>query len=151
MAVANVVPLILYEFRADEIERGIVSGTPEATIPENVREFLLRQIDSVAELEALLLLRKTAGEHWTAVSVAGRLYVSESVSEAVLAHLAESGLCSRHDGSYGYEPITEELRKTVEDVADAYARCLIPVTNLIHAKPSRIQQFADAFRFRKDN
>jgi hypothetical protein len=36
-------------------------------------------------------------------------------------------------------------------LADVYARYLVPVTNLIHAKPkSRVQEFADAFKLRKD-
>jgi hypothetical protein len=36
-------------------------------------------------------------------------------------------------------------------VAALYAANLIPVTNLIHAKPSRIREFADAFKLRKDS
>jgi hypothetical protein len=35
-------------------------------------------------------------------------------------------------------------------LADVYARHLIPVTNLIHSKPRRIREFADAFKLRKD-
>ena len=39
----------------------------------------------------------------------------------------------------------------VGQVADLYSRYLVPVTNLIHTKKtSRIQEFADAFRIRKD-
>jgi len=39
----------------------------------------------------------------------------------------------------------------LERTAEAYAKHLVPVTNLIHSKPKpRIQEFADAFRFRKD-
>ena len=36
-------------------------------------------------------------------------------------------------------------------VAELYARYLIPVTQLIHAKPlTRVQEFADAFKLKKD-
>jgi hypothetical protein len=123
---------------------------PDAAIPDEVREFLLRQIDSVAELEALILLRKTEEQSWTADSVSRRLYVSEPAAAEILAHLAAAGLCVSDNGSYRYRPATAEQRETVDDVAEIYARYLIPVTNLIHTKPARIQQFADAFRFRKD-
>jgi hypothetical protein len=43
-----------------------------------------------------------------------------------------------------------EEARMVDRLADAYAKHLIPVTNMIHAKPRRIREFADAFRFRKD-
>ena len=38
----------------------------------------------------------------------------------------------------------------VELLAEHYKRHLIPITNLIHAKPRRIRQFADAFKLKKD-
>ena len=39
----------------------------------------------------------------------------------------------------------------VERVAVLYRQCLIPITNLIHSKAkSRMQEFADAFKIRKD-
>ena len=39
----------------------------------------------------------------------------------------------------------------LERLAEIYAKHLVPVTNLIHSKPKpRIQEFADAFRLRKD-
>ncbi len=126
------------------------SAMPEPIIPDDVREFLLKKIDSVAELEALLLLRKFADENWTVGELAKRLYVADSAASELLARLAASGLCVGGDGLYRYQPSGEEERQTVDRLAEAYARSLIPVTNLIHAKPSRIQQFADAFRFRKD-
>jgi len=54
------------------------------------------------------------------------------------------------DGLYRYECATEELRSAVDRVSIAYSRHLIPITNMIHAKPRRIRQFAEAFRIRKD-
>ena len=38
----------------------------------------------------------------------------------------------------------------VDRTAETYRRQLIAVTNMIHAKPRRIRQFADAFKFKKD-
>ena len=38
----------------------------------------------------------------------------------------------------------------IDRLADSYAKQLIPITNMIHSKPRRIRQFADAFKFRKD-
>jgi hypothetical protein len=39
-------------------------------IPDDVREFILGHIDSIAQLEALLLLRRNPSTTWNAHSVA---------------------------------------------------------------------------------
>ena len=119
-------------------------------VPADVRHFILDNIDSVSELEALILMRKCAGQEWSAESLAQRLYIDQAAAARLLAHLAGGGLCAGQDGIYHYGPRDGTLAALVDQLADLYVRYLIPVTNLIHNKPSRIQQFADAFIFRKD-
>jgi len=46
-------------------------------IPDEVKQFILNNIDSIAQLEALLLLRNNAEHDWTVDTVAKRLYISE--------------------------------------------------------------------------
>lgn len=119
-------------------------------IPDDVRKFILEHIDSVADLEALLLLRKDADQHWTTEAVSERLYVDATTAANVLARLAAGGLCVRNANSYRYEPSDHEKRLIVDRLAEIYGQYLIPVTNFIHEKPARIQHFADAFRLRRD-
>jgi hypothetical protein len=38
----------------------------------------------------------------------------------------------------------------VDRLAHTYSRHLIQVTNLIHTKPRRLREFADAFKIRKE-
>jgi hypothetical protein len=121
----------------------------EAGIPKQVQRFIAGHIDSVGQLEALLLLRSD-GRSWPAAQVAERLYVGEAETVEMLGRLCSSGLVVRCSEAYRYECRTEELRGMVDDLAQLYARQLIPITNLIHAKTRRIRGFADAFRFRKD-
>ena len=118
-------------------------------VPNDIRNFIQRHIDSVAQLEALLLLRANPEEDWAARKVANRLYTDEQEILEVLARLCGDGLLSCRDGIYRYECGAEDQRM-VDRLADVYARHLIPVTNMIHAKPRRIREFADAFKFRKD-
>lgn len=122
----------------------------EDGIPSHVRRFIASHIDSVGELEALLLLRAMPRE-WEAAEVAARLYTREPDTVEILDRLCRAGLLARQDKAYRYECRTDELRLVVDELAGLYARQLIPVTNLIHAKSRRIRQFADAFRFRKDS
>ena len=60
-------------------------------IPDDVRDFILRHIDSVAHLEALLLLRANR-EPWEVPRAAARLYASQIQTKDVLTHLSADGL-----------------------------------------------------------
>lgn len=118
-------------------------------IPDDVRDFIVRHIDSVAQLEALLLLRANSNESWDAARAAARLYTGEEEIKAVLTQLRADGLLSHKDDVYRYE-CPPETQAKVDRLADVYRRHLIPVTNVIHTKPRRIREFANAFKFRKD-
>ncbi len=118
-------------------------------VPDDVRDLILRHIDSVAQLEALLLLRAHSADSWVAGSIAKRLYAPEADIVRALARLCSDGFLIREQETYRYE-CSAEKRQRVDRLAEAYSRHLIPVTNLIHAKPRNIRQFSDAFKFRTD-
>jgi hypothetical protein len=125
-------------------------------IPEELRRFVLTSVPSVPFLEALLLLRASPDRQWTAHSLAGRLYTGERSAQALLDELCRSGMAKRcpepQAQAYCYAPATAGLRERIDDLADLYARHLVDVTHLIHSTLDRkAQQFADAFRLRKDS
>lgn len=123
-------------------------------IPANVQQFILKRIDSVAHLEGLLLIRREPTHSWTDEALAKRLYINSNQAAAILSRLWTDGFVisrSTKPLTYTYQPRTPELEQMVDLVADVYARYLVPVTNLIHAKPkSRVQEFADAFKLKKE-
>lgn len=119
-------------------------------IPADVAEFILRHIDSVAQLEALLLMKRDPAERWDVAKMASRIYTNEPEAAELLARLRDGGFLNSTDDLYWYECKSPDEHETVDRVSLTYSRHLIPVTNLIHAKPRRIRQFADAFKFRKD-
>ena len=119
-------------------------------VPKHLRDFIARYIDSVAQLEALLLLRGNAAERWGIEPVAQRLYIPPEEALEILQHLSRHGLLSADNGVFQYACAEPDLRKTVDELAETYRRQLIPITQLIHAKPRRIRAFADAFKFTKD-
>lgn len=124
--------------------------TDEA-VPADLREFIAKYIDSVAELEALLLLRNNPNERWDIANVAKRLYTTEHMVDSALTRLCEQGILTQKDGLYRFEPQSPDLEKLIDRLSDSYRRQLIPITNLIHAKPRRIREFADAFKLKKDD
>lgn len=127
----------------------------QPAITEDIRRFVLTSIPSVPHLEALLLLRGGTGEAWSTAQLAERLYIAEKVAAGLLEDLCESGMAILVDAApvrYRYQPASEQLRGTIDDLADLYARRLVDVTHLIHSKLDRkAQQFADAFKWRKDS
>jgi hypothetical protein len=120
-------------------------------VPDEIREFILKQIDSVAQIEALLLIRSNSAERWTASQIAARLYIDEVDAADALERLCAAGLLVFIEGAYGFDGLSAENALLIGKLAAIYTRQLIPVTNLIHSKPRRIRSFADAFRFRKDS
>jgi hypothetical protein len=124
-------------------------------IPDDVAQFILDKIDSIAQLEALLLLRRDPEEGWSAAKLAKRLYTSETQTIEALERLCGAGLAVAAEGEsviYNYQPVSTELGELVDRTAHAYSKHLVPITNLIHSKTkTRVQEFADAFRIRKDD
>ena len=119
-------------------------------IPDDLREFILAHIDSIAQLEALLLLRRDPCTAWNPSSVAQRLYVSEGEATDLLTRLKDDGFLIVKECSYHFGPKSAKQREMADSVADAYSQHLIPITNIIHGKPRRIREFSDAFKFRRD-
>lgn len=121
----------------------------EDPIPADVQDFIIKNIDSVAYLEALLLLRADAAAAWAAPAVAARLYIAEAEAAAILSRLADVGFAVSDAGTYRYARDTPG-DDMVRRLAEIYARNLIPVTNLIHSRSRHIRAFASAFKLRKD-
>jgi hypothetical protein len=121
-------------------------------VPDEVRRFILTSIPSVPYLEALLLLRSEAGHAWDSYALAGRLYIGENQALELLHAMRQSGICTRaEDGGFLYAPRSPELLRLIEDLAQTYSQDLVGVTDLIHARlDKRAQQFANAFRWKKD-
>jgi hypothetical protein len=124
-------------------------------IPDDIAQFIIEKIDSVAQLEALLLLRNSAEEPWTVEALARRLYIEEKQTAELLNRLCAQGFAIAIAGEtplYQYRPISTELREVLDRLVEIYSKHLVPVTNLVHSKPkTRVQEFADAFKFRKDD
>jgi hypothetical protein len=127
----------------------------QVPLPEEIRRFVLTSIPSVPFLEALLLLRAEPSHQWHTDSLARRLYIRDKTAQTLLDNLCTAGMavpCAPpQQHCYQYQPSSEALRARIDQLADLYARHLVEVTLLIHSSLDRkAQQFADAFKWRKD-
>ena len=109
----------------------------ENPFASDVRQFILINIDSIAQLEALLLLCANPAENWEVAAVARRLYISEQETSKLLARLCDLGLTTISGDDplqYTYQPASDDLARMVNRLADVYGKYLVPVTNLVHSK-----------------
>jgi hypothetical protein len=130
-------------------------GSKQASnLPQEVQRFILLSIPSVPYLEALLLTRKEKHRAWYASDVAQRLYIGEPLAAELLGQLHAAGIVAPDAaaGAYRYAPGTEELEQLLPLLEQCYATNLVEVTVLVHSKSGKkAQQFADAFKLRKDS
>jgi hypothetical protein len=123
-------------------------------IPDDIRQFIMQSIDSIAQMEALLLFRNQPETQWSTITIAQRLYMTEKQAQLILDQFVNRGIIFKLPGKtalYQYKPLSQELAEMIDKTVDFYGRFLVPVTHLIHSKAqARMQAFADAFRIRKD-
>jgi DNA-binding MarR family transcriptional regulator len=119
-----------------------------------VDQFIMDEIDSVPHLEALLLLWRSAPQHFSAAQIAEQLYITHGHGAAIAEDLHRRGLIAREHGSaagFCYDMHAEERNRLMQAVDITYRRELIRISGIIHSKPSPgVRAFADAFRLRKD-
>jgi predicted ArsR family transcriptional regulator len=123
---------------------------PENAIPPDVCTFILAHIDSIGAIEALLLLRRNQDQSWTSDNVGKRLYISEAEAREVLNQLHEDGLIQNDGNAFRYQMLESGREDLMQRLTDIYQTQLVAVTKVIHAKPRRIREFANAFKLRKD-
>ena len=90
-------------------------------------QFILKCIDSIAHLEALLLLRREPRSAWTAATVAGRLYIEESEAKTVLKRLCAEGLITAGNGNYRFNG----ERSGKEELVNRRASCAVAMASFV--------------------
>ena len=125
-----------------------------ADIPAAVLHFIEKRIDTVPELEALLIMSAEPERSWSAPEIAAMTYVSPATAVEVLRALQRHRLISGDErgGLFRFGPLDELERQVVGQTAIAYRTHLVSIATLIHAKAATpIQEFARAFSLKKDD
>jgi hypothetical protein len=121
---------------------------------EEVDRFIVEEIDSVPQLEALLLFWNNRPKNWSSAELARELYVSTDLAHEILRYLAHRQLVVEVEegaGRYALQADREQTERLLSSLDRIYRRELVRVSTLIHAKASRaVRDFASAFRFKKD-
>lgn len=123
---------------------------PQRPIPPDVYSFIVTHIDSIGSIEALLLLRRNKNKAWSPAEIGKRLYVTDAEARDLLTQLSDDGLLESHAEGFRYVTLDLDREDVIERLIHTYQDQLVAVTAIIHAKPRRIREFANAFRMRKD-
>ena len=120
-------------------------------LPPELRAFIHSCIDSIVQVELLLLLRSAGGVR-TVREAAARLGVPPAVARRDLDTLAARGLLEVRVGeetAYGYGPKSDDLRRYAELLAEHCGTSRQAVFGFIAAESRlSIKRFADAFKLR---
>lgn len=121
---------------------------------EQIDRFLVDEIDSVPQLEALLLIWNRRPKKWYFSEIARSLYISQDLAAEVIRHLLQHRLVAQVENSpdcYELRIDSEATEELLAGVDAMYRRELVRVSTMIHAKASRaVRDFASAFRFKKE-
>lgn len=115
------------------------------------RNFVRRYIDSVEQVEVLLILRANAARAWSIDEISAILRSSPHSIGARLSHLAALGLAAGDPGE-GYRYAASGTDDAaVEELEREYGERRFSVIEMIFTKPDAARSFADAFRLRNED
>jgi len=120
---------------------------------EQLDRFIAREISSLEQLEVLLCLFAHPEKWWTVQDVYNVVKSSISSVNDRLNEMVARGFL-RQDGDavrYQFAPRDENLRTLISELGTAYKEKSVKVVQAIYSKPpDAVQEFAKAFRVRKD-
>jgi hypothetical protein len=124
-------------------------------VPREVRRFIAGNIDSVGQLEVLLLIRSDAERYWSAAEVSRALRSGRSWAEVQLEYLRVEGLLEAgesNDPRYRYDPARPELEPVIARLSEAFESQRAEVIRLVFSRhPSeRLRAFSAAFLLRSE-
>ena len=115
-------------------------------IPNNVRQLIVRHIDSVQQVEILALMREKPEREWTAADVSKSLHIAPESCRRWLEVFAKARLVEATNTGFKHAGAS-----AADQLVECYSRRRLAVIDSIYNKPSSaIQSFSDAFRVRKD-
>lgn len=122
----------------------------DVVISAQVHSFIFRYIDSVEQLEVLLLLSSDSSKVWSAEALSKHLRSSRTSVDQRLKLLCNESLVVCVDDTYQFVPTDPALAEIVEQVASVYKTHRHRLFELIFSPSKKARDFSDAFRVTSD-
>ena len=123
-------------------------------LPTELRQFIAQHIESLAQLEALLLMRRDPQRQWSPAELSRSLYISDEMCRGMAAELERRGFVARRADAdtYHYACADAKIDLLLGQLATYYQERRVAVITEIYSNPvTKVQTFADAFRLRKQD
>lgn len=124
---------------------------PTSGIPEDIKQFIFAHIDSVEQLEVLMLLRQDLTKSYTPTEVANEMRTSPASATLRLNTLTNQGFVEMNDGSYRFAAGATGSGELLDRLTEIYRVRRHKVLELIFSPMKRARNFADAFVVSKSN
>ena len=131
----------------------MTGGVPESEVPFELRQLIAQRLESMEQVEVLVLLARNEPRAWTAAETAAELRWPQRIAAACLDELTRGTLLRRvgsgaGGGTYEYAPTAED-RESVAALVRLYETRPLMLGRLIYDRPPNVaRSFADAFRIR---
>lgn len=126
----------------------------ESGFSDELDKFIATEINSLEQLEILLLLSGNPHKWWTAQGVYEVIKSSPQSVQERLNEMQERGILRKETDSevrYQFGPTEGTIWRTINELREAYKERSVKVVQAIYSKPpDAVQEFAKAFRVRKD-
>lgn len=122
------------------------------SLPQDIRDFLSEFIDSVSQLEILLMCSSEPQTAFSPEDISKNLRTHPMTAQKQLQSLVDKGLlASISDHKFIFRPKELELKDLIYKLASSYKIKPVAVVTFIYDKPTdKLKGFADAFKFKKD-
>lgn len=104
-------------------------------VPAHVRQLLEGHIDSVSQLELLVLLVREQ-RPWRSQEIAAVMVLTVEHVDGLLASLARAGLLEGDGKTYLFRPSDQSAKRAAEDLARIYQTYRLRITNIVFTKPN---------------
>ncbi len=126
----------------------------EGADEEQVYRFIFEKIDSVPQLEALLLLWNERPRQRSERELMARLFIGADALRDIMRSLVQNQFVAletvNDETRYAYKPASKEMDELIGAVAATYRKELVRVSKAIHSKAaSGAREFGRAFKFKK--
>lgn len=121
-------------------------------IPEALRDFMKKYINSVSLLEVLLMIKRDPERAWSAQDISNEMRTNPSYASAQLAELVALKLVvpTERGDAYKFDSQSPHFA-VIEALEELYSNRRPTIINFIYSSPiESIRDFANAFKIKKD-
>lgn len=120
---------------------------PAVNIPAEVKDFIFRYIDSVEQLEILLLLFSDAQKWWSSTEVSDFLRSNKnSIEKRLELLIAQKLVVQDSESECSFHSADERLTKVIGALSEVYKIHKYRILEMIFSPMKKSRDFADAFR-----